>query len=128
MVQYEMYFTNEYIEEIMFDLTSILGLPYDAGQIACAMEEKDLCSKQNVIILQNDSCLLCVDCMVVDYIYPLIVRCPASLAHKVNQKMMEWDRKIRLEYDQEITSEIPDVYGNRQTLLQCILEFYHLSL
>lgn len=41
MVQYEMYFTNEYIEEIMSDLTSILELPYDAGQIACAMQQTE---------------------------------------------------------------------------------------
>lgn len=84
--------------------------------------------KLHVLILQNDSCLLCVNCMVADDNYPLIVRCPASLVDKVNQKMMKWNRKIRMEYDQEITSDIPDVYGNRQTQLQRILEFYRLSL
>lgn len=41
MVQYEMYFTNEYTEEIVYDLVEVMGLHVDKKEIQEAIQEKD---------------------------------------------------------------------------------------
>ena len=39
MVQYEMYFTNEYTEEIVYDLIGAMGLHIEKKEIRAAIQE-----------------------------------------------------------------------------------------
>lgn len=41
MVQYEMYFTNEYTEEIVYDLVGAMGLHVEKKEIQAAIQEKN---------------------------------------------------------------------------------------
>ena len=126
MVQYEMYFTNEYTEEIISDLCNIMKLPYSDEKVNKAMSEKDIYSKDNLLIIQNEECFICTNCSNIDYIYPLIIRCPDVLSEAVNQCMFTWDQQIRLEYCQEPSKGIPNVYGNDNTLLKYLEDVYQM--
>lgn len=42
--QFEMYYANEYLEEIVEDLAAVLGLTYDEKDVEAASKERDRCS------------------------------------------------------------------------------------
>ncbi len=47
MVQYEMYFTNEYVEEILYDLINIMKMDVKKKDIEAAIQERD---KESLLI------------------------------------------------------------------------------
>lgn len=124
MVQYEMYFTNEYIDEIVRELADEMGMEVAEQDIKSAMQEKDKSSLNNIYTLKKDGKLICIDCNDNDWIYPLVVQCNEAEADKVNKIMLKWDNMIREEYGQELTIDIPDVYGKGSTLLSNIESYY----
>lgn len=124
MVQYEMYFTNEYIDEIVQELADEMGMEVAEQDIKSAMQEKDKSSLNNIYTLKKDGKLICIDCNDNDWIYPLVVQCNEAEADKVNKIMLKWDNMIREEYGQELTIDIPDVYGKGSTLLSSIESYY----
>ena len=77
MVQYEMYFTNEYVEEIIHEIANIMKAD---------VNEKD--------------------------------------AAAIKAIMLKWDNLIREEYGQELTDNICNVYGKKNTVLNNIEEYY----
>ena len=128
--QFEMYYANEYLEEIVADLAAVLSLKYDEKDVEIASKERDRCSLKNIFILKREGCLLCIDCNDRDFIMPLVVICQDSDIDKIKAVMLEWDNKMREEYYQELTEEIVDVYNitNGSTLLSEIESFYHISI
>lgn len=48
MVQYEMYFTNEYTKEILYDLAEVMSLHIEETNIEKAMLEKDKSSQMHL--------------------------------------------------------------------------------
>ena len=120
MIQYEMYFTNEYIEEIVYELADILGLSIEKKSIGIALGERDKSSVNNVLILKGKDCFLCIDCNDRDWIYPLVVKCQEEEASKIKEIMLKWDNMIREEYGQEKTEDIRNVYG-KETI--CSIRF-----
>ena len=128
--QFEMYFANEYLEEIVADFAKILNLKYDEKDLEIASKSLRVHGLENVVLIQREGCLLCIDCNFKDFIYPLVVMCQDSDANKIKAAMLEWDNKIREEYYQELTEEIKDVYNvtNGSTLLSGIEKFYHISI
>ena len=128
--QFEMYYENEYLEEIVSDLTAVLGLTYDEKDVEAASKERDRCSLKNIIILKREDCLLCIDCNDRDFIMPLVVMCQDSDVDQIKSLMLAWDNKMREEYYQKLTEEIVDVYNVKDgsTLLSEIESFYHISI
>lgn len=128
--QYEMYFTNEYLEEIVADFATALNLKYDEKDLEAASEERSMRSLNNIFVIKREGCFLCTDCNDRDYIFPLIVRCQDNDADKIKESMLKWDNKIREEYYQELTEEIEDVYNvnDGSTLLSQIERIYHISI
>lgn len=124
MVQFEMYFTNEYIEEIVCELANKMELNVSRQDILVAMQEKDKNSPKNVFVLKENNSMICVDCNDKDWIFPLVVKCKEEYADAVNAVMLKWDNLIRQEYGQELTMIIPNVYGKKNTLLNSIEEYY----
>lgn len=53
MVQYEMYFTNEYIEEIVYELANEMELEVVEKDIEIAMQEKNKYSLSNIYSLRK---------------------------------------------------------------------------
>ena len=49
MKQYEMYFTNEYTEEIIDELAEIFKVKYDKSLLHQAIKEKDKSSINNIL-------------------------------------------------------------------------------
>ncbi|MDE7283390.1 MAG: hypothetical protein K2N85_07400 [Lachnospiraceae bacterium] len=117
MVQYEMYFPSEYLEEILNDLAGIMKLNIEKRAIEAAMQERNFSSLNNLLILRKDENIICVDCNDRDVIFPLVVICQEKYADAVNERMLNWDNICRREYDQELTDNIPNVYGKEKTLL-----------
>ena len=131
MVQYEMYFTNEYIYEIINELSKIMHIDYERSDIDCAMNTRDKNSLENIIIVRDNSnpeYFICVDCNDKDWIYPLIVRCGSEKKKEVNSCMLKWDNLIREEYDQDLTEVILDSLGNEDTLLKRIEQYYDCNI
>ncbi len=95
--QYEMYFTNEYLEEIVADFATVLNLKYDEKDLVAASEERSMRSLNNIFVIKREGCFLCIDCNDRDYIFPLIVRCQDNDADKIKESMLNWDNKIREE-------------------------------
>ena len=128
MVQFEMYLTNEYIEEILADLSNIMNLHFQKEDIEKAMQEKDKQSKNNILFIKKDNRFICVDCNDKDWIFPLIVRCDENEEEKVKEIMMKWDNSIRKEYDQELTKDMLNTYGKNNNLLKQIERYYDIVL
>lgn len=128
--QFEMYYANEYLEEIVADFAAVLDLAYDEKDVEAASAERDRCSLKNIFILKREGCILCIDCNDRDFIMPLVVMCQDSDADKIKPLMLAWDNKMREEYDQKLTKEIVDVYHVKDgsTLLSEIETFYHISI
>ena len=124
LVQYEMCFTNEYVEEILDDLAVIMDLHPDKKDIDAAMQERDKRSLNNLLILKSELGCICIDCNDKDWIFPLIVICQDGVAEKVKEIMLKWDNLIRKEYGQKITEDICNVYGKNQTLLSTVEKYY----
>lgn len=128
MVQYEMYFTNEYIEEILYDLAGVMKLTLKKEKIDKAMNERNKNSLNNLFLLRKDENIICIDCNDKDWIFPLVVICQEIYADVVKKTMLKWDNLIREEYAQELTEDIRDVYGKKNTLLKRIQEYYGESI
>ena len=128
MVQFEMYFTNEYVNEILIDLANTMELRFQANDVEKAMQERDKQSKNNILLVKKDKRFICIDCNDKDWIFPLIVRCNEDEAQKVKDIMMKWDNSIREEYDQELTSEMFDAYEKDDNVLKHIERFYNITL
>lgn len=124
MVQYEMYFTNEYVEEILHDLMSIIKIDVKKKDIEVAMQEKDKNSQNNLLIFEKNGNLVCIDCNDRNWIFPLVVRCQEEYANAIKEIMLKWDNLIREEYGQELTNDMQNVYGMEKTLLNSIEEYY----
>lgn len=124
MVQYEMYFTNEYIEEIIHELANIMKVDVNEKDIAIAMQERDKNSPNNLYILRENENVICVDCNDKDWIFPLVVKCQEKDAVAMKAVMLKWDNLIREEYGQELTDDICNVYGKKNTVLNSIEEYY----
>lgn len=128
MVQFEMYFTNEYVNEILIDLANTMELRFQEEDVEKAMQERDKQSKNNILLVKKDKRFICIDCNNKDWIFPLIVRCNENEAQKVKEIMMKWDNSIREEYDQELTSEMLDAYEKEDNLLKHIERYYNINL
>lgn len=128
MVQYEMYFTNEYIEEILDDLAVIMELQIEKKDINVAMQERDKNSLNNLLLLKSELGCICIDCNDKDWIFPLVVICQDGVAAKINEIMLKWDNMIRKEYAQKLTEEIRNVYGKTHTLLSVIERYYGITI
>ncbi len=128
MVQYEMYFTNEYIEEILDDLVVIMELHIDKRDINAAMQERDRNSLNNLLLLKSEQGCICIDCNDKDWIFPLIAICQDGVAAKIKEIMLKWENLIRDEYGQKLTEEICNVYGKTQTLLSVIEGYYGITI
>lgn len=128
MVQFEMYFTNEYVKEILTDLANTMKLCFQEEDVKKAMQERDKQSKNNILLVKRDKRFICVDCNDKDWILPLIVRCDEYEAQKVKEIMMKWDNSIREEYEQELTSDMFNVYEKDDNLLKRIERYYNITL
>lgn len=127
--QFEMWFTNEYVEEVVADFARILNLKYDEKDVETAMEELSMYDIKNLLLIKGDGCMLCVDCNYDDYIVPLVVICQEKGADEIKATMLEWDNRIRKEYGQKPREEIINVfYKDNRTLLRRIEEFYNISI
>lgn len=124
MIQYEMYFTNEYIEEIVYELADIMKMDVEKKEMMAVMQERDRNSLNNIYILKKDDNIICIDCNDKDWIYPLVVKCQEVDAKVVKATMLKWDNLIRKEYGQELTDDIDNVYGKPNTLLDNIEKYY----
>ena len=126
--QFEMWFANEYIEEVVADFAAVLNLEYDKKDIDTAMEDLSNGIK-NVLMIKREGCLLCIDCNAKDYIIPLVVICQDNEEDQIKAAMLEWDNKIRKEYGQKLREEVINVYyKNNRTLLRQIEEYYKISI
>jgi len=131
MVQFEMYFTNEYLFDIVNDLTRIMNIFYDRTLLQKAFEERDNESINNLFVARDSICkeyFVCVDCNNKDWIFPLIVKCSDEHKIEVNKCMLDWDNEIREEYGQELTEEIFDSIKNEDSLLKRIESFYQTKI
>ena len=128
MVQYEMYFANEYTEEIVYDLVEVMGLYVEKKDIQVAMQEKNKYSLDNLLLLKGESGSICIDCNDKDWIFPLVVKCHERLAPKLKQIMLKWDNLIREEYAQTLSEDICNVYGKAQTLSDSIEKYYGITI
>lgn len=128
--QFEMYYANEYLEEIVADFAAVLNLKYDEKDVEIASKSMSVRGLENLLILKRDGCFVCIDCNARDFIMPLVVMCQDSDADKIKPLMLAWDNKMREEYDQKLTEEIVDVYHVKDgsTLLSEIETFYHISI
>ena len=111
MKQYEMYFTNEYTEEIIDELAEIFKVKYDKSLLHQAIKEIDKSSINNIFVINIDESCIIVDCNNRDWIYSLIVISTDFFANSVSEIMMKWDNEIRKEYGQELVLCEQDVYG-----------------
>ena len=128
MVQYEMYFTNEYTKEILYDLEKVMSLHIEETRIEKAIREKDKNSQNNLFFLKENGQFICVDCNDNDWIFPLVVICDEKIQNEVKEVMLRWDHFIREEYAQELTGDIVNVYDKENTLLHNIEEVYGIEL
>lgn len=128
MIQFEMYFTNEYIKEILTDLANAMKLYFQEVDVEKAMQERDKQSSNNILLVKEGERFICIDCNDKDWIFPLIVRCDENEAQKLKKIMLKWDNLIREEYDQELTSDILNVYKKDDNLLKRIEKYYNISL
>ena len=128
--QYEMYFTNEYLEELVEVFASILNSKYDEKDVEIASTSLSVHGLENVLLIKGAGCVLCIDCNARDYICPLVVMCQDNDADKIKAAMLEWDNKIREEYYQKRREEIVDVYNvmDGSTMLSEIERFYNISI
>ncbi len=128
MVQYEMYFTNEYTKEILHDLAEVMDLYIEETSIEKALLEKDKSSQNNLFLLKGKGQFVCVDCNNNDWVFPLIVICDEKIQNEVRVVMLRWDNLIREEYNQELSGDIINVYGKENTLLHNIEAGYGIKL
>ncbi len=128
MVQFEMYFTNEYVQEIVTDLTKAMGLHLPEEAVEKAMRESDPQSKNNLLLIKKDDRFICIDCNDQDWIFPLIVRCDENEAPLLKEIMMSWDKAIREEYAQEAVSDLSNALGKADNLLKRLEKYYDLTL
>ena len=62
MKQYEMFFTNEYTEEILDELTKIFNTKYDKASLERAVNESDILSPNNVFRMNINDNRIVIDC------------------------------------------------------------------
>lgn len=128
--QFEIYYANEYLEEIVADFAAALNLKYDEKDVEIASKSMSVRGLESLLILKRDGCFMCVDCNARDFIMPLVVMCQDSDVDQIKPLMLAWDNKMREEYYQKLTGEIVDVYNVKDgsTLLSEIESFYHISI
>ena len=123
-----MFFTNEYTEEILDELTKIFNTKYDKASLERAVNESDILSPNNVFRMNINDNRIVIDCNNKDWIYSLIVITNESFANEVSKTMLKWDNYIRKEYEQELIIEESDVFGKSDTLLNKIERYYSLQI
>lgn len=128
MEQYEMYFTNEYTEDIAVELAKKMSIVFDKNKLTEAIKENDITSDKNIFYAQNGENKLIIDCNNRDWIYSLVAICNDSCCNDVKKIMHDWDNRIREEYDQELIEEICNVFGKTDTLLDGIEEYYKVQI
>ncbi len=119
-----MFFTNEYTEEILDELTKIFNTKYDKASLERAVNESDILSPNNVFRMNINDNRIVIDCNNKDWIYSLIVITNESFSKEVSKTMLKWDNYIRKEYEQELIIEESDVFGESDTLLNKIERYY----
>ena len=122
-----MFFTNEYTEEILDELTKIFNTKFDKASLERAVNESDILSPNNVFRMNINDNRIVIDCNNKDWIYSLIVITNESFAKEVSKTMLKWDNYIRKEYEQELIIEESDVFGKSDTLLNKIERYYCFS-
>ena len=128
LIQYEMCFTNEYLEEIVQDLSEAMHINVDNEIIERAWQERNMESPNNLLLLGREDEFICIDCSDRDWIFPLIVRCPEEHADEVRTIMQRWDDSIRREYGQKLIGELKNVYGKENTALDYLEKHYHVEI
>lgn len=122
-----MFFTNEYTEEILDELTKIFNTKYDKASLERAVNESDILSPNNVFRMNINDNRIVIDCNNKDWIYSLIVITNESFSKEVSKTMLKWDNYIRKEYEQELIIEESDVFGESDTLLNKIERYYSFA-
>lgn len=128
MVQYEMCFTNEYTEEIIVDLAREMHLPYLREDFLIAWNERDTHSPKNLFMIKDKARFICINCNDRDWIFSLVVVCDESEADTIKKVMLNWDNMIREEYNQELTEDLQNLYGQDDTFLKHMEKFYNVKL
>lgn len=128
LIQYEMCFTNEYLEEIVQDLSEAMHINADNEIIQRAWQERNMESPNNLLLLGGEDEFICIDCSDRDWIFPLIVRCLEEHADQVRTIMQRWDDSIRREYGQKLTDAMQNVYGKEHTALDYLEEHYQVKI
>lgn len=127
-VQYEMCFANEYLEEIVQDLSRVMHLKAEREKMQKARRERDIESLDNLLLLGGEEEFICVDCNDRDWIFPLVVRCREWRSDEIRAVMQDWDDSIRREYGQKTAEGMRNVYGGEHTVLGCLEEYYHMKI
>lgn len=58
----------------------------------------------------------------------MVVVCDESEADTIKKVMLNWDNMIREEYDQELTEDLQNLYGQDDTFLKRMEQFYNIKL
>lgn len=108
-----------------------MKISYNKALLHKTFKEHDNESINNLFIVRdsaNQDSFICVDYSNKDWIFPLVVKCADEYKIEVYKCMLDWDNKIRKEYDQELTEEIFDSIKNEDSLIKRIESFYKITI
>ena len=128
MYQYEICIAVEYCELLVSDLAHELGVFFDEQKYKKAMYERDFKSLDNLFIFSNQECTVYVDCNNRDWLYSVIVMGEGKENKKIEDILITWDTKCRLEYGQKIAGYIENDFGKKESLLNSICKTYDFDI
>lgn len=127
--QYEIDFPGKHALKIANDIGKIMNIPIDEEKIEDTMDNNGTYGIQNVCIFRDPDdagSFIYLNCCNVDFLYTIVVRCRQDKGIGVRDKLLEWDKKLRAAYGQEIFDTLDDTIDVQNNLLNQTMKLHKI--
>ncbi|MCP4134555.1 MAG: hypothetical protein GY754_26510 [bacterium] len=128
--EYQICYLPEYVNRILSDLSSIMNIPINYKRIEEASDNKGEFEKKCVCIFRNNNdnrSFIILECRNTGLLHGIVIRCTLDIHETARDALLKWDTKMRQEHHQETRDQLYDVYMNKDSSLNLILEDYHFK-
>lgn len=130
-MQYEIQYPSEYTEPLVTELGSLMGIEIDIEALKKAMSNDGSEPSKDTYCLftqDKDGDFILLDCLNIDVLYAIVVRCKAAIHEEVKQVLLKWDNLARSEYHQDSRKDLDNTMADEDSDFCQIVELYELNL
>jgi hypothetical protein len=129
LYQYEICFPNEYTNEVVNMIAKIMNIKVDINYLERIKNNKREKGLSSIAIFTNNKIeFILVNCRNIDILYSIIVRCRSNKNIAVRNTLLELDNKYRVEYHQDLSTDLNNNINYKMSLLNSCLEKHEITL